>query len=338
LSNIKNILNLFYSIIIPVYNRPQEIRELLESLLNQTYNKMFEVIIIEGGSINKSDKVIKEYQSKLTIQYLYKANSGPGQSRNEGMKITKGNYFIILDSDVILTKNYLLEIDKTLQDSYTDAFTAPDKAHNSFTNIQKAINYAMTSFLTTGGLRTNKGSQKFQLRSFNMGLSKKAFEKSNGFSQQNFGEDIDLSLRIDRLGLTKQFIPNAFVYHKRRTDWRRFYEQTFNFGAARPILNLQHKNSSKLTYWLPSFFIVTAFLALVACNFSFFYFAYLFLFYFSLTFIDSLFKNKNSLVAFLSIIATIVQFSGYGFGFLQSQFRLNVLKKTAKETFPKMFS
>jgi len=331
-------MNVTFSIIIPVYNRPNEIKELLESLLQQTYLDSYEIIIVEDGSSNKSEKVIGEFKSKLDIFYLFKENSGPGQSRNEGMKIAKGNYFIILDSDVILPNNYLLEIDKALKSNYTDAFAAPDKAHHSFTNIQKAINYAMTSFLTTGGLRNNKGSQHFQLRSFNMGLSKKTFEITTGFSRQNFGEDIDLSSRIDKLGLSKQFISKAFVYHKRRVNFKRFYKQTNNFGKARPILNKQHKNSAKSTYWFPSLFVVGFIFSFIGSVFSFPYFSYLWFFYFVLIFIDSFIKNKNIAVAFLSLVATFVQFFGYGIGFIKSQFRLTILQKSNKETFPKMFS
>ncbi len=331
-------MKLSYSIIIPVYNRPNEIKELLDSLLAQTYTKPFEIVIVEDGSTEKCDSIIKEYTSKLDITYLYKENSGPGQSRNEGMHSAKENYFIILDSDIILPANYLKEIDVALKNNFTDAFTAPDKAHVSFTNIQKAINYAMTSFLTTGGLRNNKGTINFQLRSFNMGLSKEVFEITKGFAKQNYGEDIDLSFRIEKLGLTKQFIPKAFVYHKRRADFKQFYKQTFNFGASRPILNKTHKNTAKLTYWFPLVFSIGFISSIIFWSVGFLSIVCVFLCYFVLLLIDSLLKNKNIAVAFLSILAAIVQFFGYGLGFLRSQFRLHILKKSIEETFPKMFS
>jgi glycosyltransferase involved in cell wall biosynthesis len=330
-------LNLSYSIIIPVYNRPQEIRELLKSLSIQIYSNSFEIIIIDDGSTIKSNEVIKEFQAQLDIVYHYKTNSGPGQSRNKGMEIAKGNYFIILDSDVILPKNYLSIIDKALNKNYTDAFGAPDKAHDSFTAIQKSINYVMTAFLTTGGLRTNKGRQVFQLRSFNMGLSKKAFQKLKGFSKQYFGEDIDVTFRFNALDLKKQFIAEAFVYHKRRTNWNQFYKQTFNFGAARPILNKQHKNTSKITYWFPSVFIIGLLCATFLMGFDCHLLIYLYLIYLISVFGHSLILNKNIKVAFLTIVAVIVQFFGYGLGFMRSIFRLKVQGKTIKEAFPKMF-
>lgn len=332
-------MNLDYSIIIPVYNRPQEIEELLYSLINQTYKKRFEIVIIEDGSSNKCDLIIEKFKDKLDITYLFKENSGAGQSRNKGMKITKGNYFIILDSDVILPKNYLVAIDKALNFKFTDAFGGQDKAHKSFSAIQKAINFAMTSFITTGGLRNNKGTNnKFQLRSFNMGISKKAFLKTNGFSNQNYGEDIDLSFKLWNAGFESQFLPNAFVYHKRRSNFKQFYNQTFNFGSARPILNRQHKKSGKLTYWFPSLFVLGLFVAVLFSVFGFHYFSYFYLCYFILILITSLLFIKSIKGCFLSVIATIVQFFGYGFGFMRSQFRLRILRKNIKETFPKMFN
>ncbi len=331
-------MQLFYSFIIPVYNRPNEIKELLQSFLKQTYLKNYEIIIVEDGSTDKCDSIVKQFLRDLNISYIYKENSGAGQSRNYGMSKAKGNYFIILDSDVILPNQYFEVVNYTLQQNFTDAFAAADKAHHSFTNIQKAIDFAMTSFLTTGGLRTNKGVQVFQLRSFNMGLSKYAFDKTKGFSKQHFGEDIDLSFRLDKLKLTKQFISKAYVFHKRRTDWRKFYKQTFCFGAARPILNLQHKKTAKITYWFPSVFIIGFIISIIALLFGFPMLYFLVILYFLLIFLDALFITKNVTVAFYAIQATFIQFLGYGFGFLRSQFRLRILNKSKKETFPNMFT
>lgn len=327
-----------FSIIIPVYNRPQEMDELLNSLLFQEFEKSFEIVIVEDGSTDTCKEIVKVYQERLDITYLYQENSGPGQARNFGMQKAKGNYFIILDSDVILPKKYLETVSNSLNKNFTEVFAAPDKTHHSFTDTQKAINYAMTSFLTTGGLRNNKGIQKFQLRSFNMGMSKNAFNLSKGFTKQNYGEDIDLSFRIDKLSLSKQFIPKAFVYHKRRTNWFRFYKQTFNFGSARPILNKMHKNSFKLTYWFPSVFIIGLFLSITGLFVGCFLLYIFYTLYFLLIFMHSLIENKNVKVALFSVQATFIQFLGYGFGFIKSQFRLNILQKTEQETFPKMFS
>lgn len=276
--------------------------------------------------------------NKLNIHYLFKENSGPGQSRNKGMELAKGNYYIILDSDVLLPKEYLEQIDIALQKKYTDAFGSSDTAHKSFSLIQKAINYSMTAFLTTGGLRNNGNSDKFQLRSFNMGISKKAFLKTKGFSPQNYGEDIDLTYKLWNHKFKTQFIPNAYVYHKRRTDLKQFYKQTFNFGSARPILNKQHLKSAKLTYWFPSIFTIGFLVAVLFLFFNSYILYYLYNLYFCILFFDAVLKNKNVQVGLVSVITTIIQFFGYGIGFLKSQFRLQILNKTIKETFPKMFS
>ena len=331
-------MNLNFSIIIPVYNRPQEIDELLNSLLFQNYKNDFEIVIVEDGSTVKCDNIVKVYQELLDIKYIYKENSGPGQSRNYGMKIASGNYFIILDSDVMLPKDYLSILATTLQNNYTELFAAPDKSHHSFSEIQRAINYAMTSFLTTGGLRNNKGKIKFQLRSFNMGMSKNAFELTKGFAKQNYGEDIDLSYRVDQLGLSKQFINKAFVYHKRRTDLFQFYKQINNFGKARPILNKTYQNTAKLTYWFPTVFIIGLFVSILGLFIGYPILYILYTLYFLLIFLHALFVNKNVKVALFAVQAAFIQFLGYGLGFIKSQFKLHILQKTKEETFPKMFS
>jgi len=327
---------LSFSFIIPVYNRPQEVEALLKSITLQDYKSNFEVVIVEDGSSLKADKVVKKFQKKLNLKYFYKDNSGPGLSRNFGMQQATGNYYIILDSDVILPSFYISAVAETLKNNYTDAFGGADAAHPSFTDIQKAINYSMTSVLTTGGLRGHKNNTNFQPRSFNMGLSKKAFLKTNGFTAQRIGEDIDLSFRLKQKGFKTQFIENAFVYHKRRANFEQFFNQTYSFGKARPILNKQHKNTAKLTYWFPSIFIIGFVLSIFIFPF-FQILTALYLLYFLLIFMHSLIINKNILVAFLSIYTTLIQMFGYGLGFLQSQFNLNILGKSPQETFPKMF-
>ena len=332
-------MDLHYSIIIPVYNRPQEVDELLEGLTKQAYKLDFEVIIIEDGSTETSEEVIDKFKNALDLKYYFKENSGPGDSRNFGMQKALGNYFIILDSDCILPENYLQEVDLALQKNYTDAYGGADAAHASFTNQQKAINYSMTSVLTTGGIRgSEKVRNKFQLRSFNMGISKKAFFKTKGFSKQHFGEDIDLTFKLWNKGFETQFISKAFVYHKRRSTWKQFFNQTFNFGAARPILNKMHPKTAKLTFWFPSLFIIGLLLLVLGILFNCKILVLFYSIYFILIFIDSLIKNRSFVVALLSIFATLVQFFGYGLGFLRSVFRLNILNKTKEVTFPKMFT
>ena len=314
-------MKLNFSIIIPVYNRPKEIDELLESLTKQDFSEDFEVLVIEDGSTEKSDEIVERYTSNLNLKYFFKENSGAGASRNFGMQKASGNYFIILDSDVIVPNQYLLEVKKALENNFTDAFGGPDAAHKNFTILQKAINYSMTSVLTTGGIRGKKQAVgKFQPRSFNLGLSKKAFEKTQGFSQMKNGEDIDLTFRLWENGFETQLIEEAFVYHKRRSSIKQFFKQTYGFGTARPILNKKYPETAKITYWLPSLFIVGLDISIILAIFGFNQLLYFYGFYFLLIFIDSLFQNKNLYVAFLSMITSLTQFLGYGLGFLDSNF------------------
>lgn len=314
-------MQLSFSIIIPVYNRPEEIDELLQSILNQIFTDDFEVLIIEDGSTEKSEEIINNYKTQLNLKYFFKKNSGAGASRNFGMQNATGNYFIILDSDVILPKRYLSEVKKALSENFTDAFGGPDKAHKSFTVLQKAINYSMTSVLTTGGIRGNKKSvEQFQPRSFNLGMSKVAFEKTQGFSKMKNGEDIDLTFRLWENGFETQLIEQAFVYHKRRSTIQQFFKQTFGFGTARPILNKKYPETAKPTYWFPSLFITGLGISIILAIFGYNQLLYFYGFYFLLIFMDSLFQNKNIYVAFLSMITTLTQFLGYGLGFLESKF------------------
>lgn len=314
-------LNLTYSIIIPVFNRPQEIDELLDSLTKQTYPKDFEVLIIEDGSTLKSEDIVSKYADRLNIKYHFKENSGAGASRNFGMELATGNYFIILDSDCIIPPHYLEAVDFTLDENYTDSFGGADAAHDSFTNLQKAINYSMTSFLTTGGIRGSKKSvDKFQPRSFNFGLSKNAFRVTNGFSTMKIGEDIDLTFRLWENNFHTQFIEKAFVYHKRRTSLKQFFRQTFQFGNTRPFLNRKYPDTAKITYWFPTLFMLFLLASLLFIGFKLP--AGLFAIYFAALFLDSFIKNKKISVAALSIVTTLIQFTGYGLGFLRGLFGL----------------
>ena len=236
------------------------------------------------------------------------------------MERAVGTYFIILDSDVLLPQNYLEEVEKALQINFTDAYGGADAAHESFTAMQKAINYSMTSVLTTGGIRGKKQSvEKFQPRSFNMGISKEAFEKTNGYSEMNYGEDIDLTFRLWENDYKTQFIEKAFVYHKRRSTLSDFFNQTFNFGTARPISNRKYPTTSKLTYWFPSLFIIGFDISIVFALFGYDLFIKVYFIYFLLLLIDSFFRNGLK-VALLSVITSFTQFLGYGLGFMKSMF------------------
>lgn len=327
-----------FSIIIPVYNRPEETNELLESLAVSTYKKPFEIVIIEDGSAKTSKEVVDTFANKLNISYYSKENSGPGDSRNFGMQKAKGDYFIIFDSDCIIPENYLDNVEKKLKTNYVDCFGGPDNALKSFSNIQKAINFAMTSFLTTGGIRGGSEKvDKFQPRSFNMGISKNAFEASKGFGNIHPGEDPDLSIRLWKLGFETRLFSDCFVYHKRRIDWEKFSLQVSKFGKARPILNSWYPEYNKITYWFPAFFVIGFFMSIIALLMLEDIPLKIYFFYFVIIFLVSSFQNKNIIVGYYSMIAVWKQFFGYGFGFLKSFFKINILKKKPELAFPELF-
>ena len=327
-----------FSIIIPVYNRPKEINELLESLKNSNFSDDFEVVIVEDGSDITSEKIIEIYKDALNISYYFKDNSGPGDSRNYGMRKAKGNYFLIFDSDCLIPENYLTIVKTQLLNDFTDCFGGPDAAHYSFTSIQKAINFGMTSFWTTGGIRGAKRQvNKFEPRSFNMGISKVAFEATGGFGKIHPGEDPDLSIRLNNLGYKTSLFNEAFVYHKRRISWYKFFIQVNKFGKVRPILNLWHPQTSKLTYYFPSIFSIGLIFALTFGVNSFYWVLYLYLIYFLLLFFSALIKTQNFMIAILALWATIIQFFGYGLGFLVSSYYIHILRITPEKAFPNLF-
>ncbi len=317
-------LDIYFSIIIPVYNRPDEVDALLESLTQQSFSGDFEVVIVEDGSTVPCETTVKKHQNNLQIQYFKKPNSGAGLSRNFGMQKASGNYFVILDSDVLLPAQYLQVVHERLSKNYTDAYGGPDAAHKDFNPLQKAINYSMTSFLTTGGLRGGKEQfGKFQLRSFNMGISRKAFQKTGGFSKRKTGEDIALSFELWKAGFSTQLIQEAYVYHKRRTNITDFFVQTYRFGKERPKLNREFHHSGKLTFWFPSLFVLGSIFAGLLLFFSQVIPALLLAFYLCAILLDAAIKNRSLRVGFLSILTTITQFYAYGTGFLISVFSKN---------------
>lgn len=327
-----------FSFVIPVYNRPDEIEELLESLTKQTYTKAFEIIIVEDGSTIPCEHIVDKYRSRLNLTYYLKYNSGPGDSRNFGMQYAKNDYFIILDSDCILPPQYLSEVEKSLSEKYVDCFGGPDNMLPSFTAIQKAINFTMTSVLTTGGIRGGSEKiEKFQPRSFNMGISRKAFEASKGFSNIHPGEDPDLSIRLWKLGFETKLISSAFVYHKRRIDWEKFYIQVNKFGKARPILNQWYPEYAKPTFFLPALFVIGFFAGIIELILASDWILKLYFLYTVIILITSSIQNKNIKVGFYSVIAVWRQFFGYGLGFIESFFKINILKKKPQVAFPELF-
>ena len=348
-----------YSFIIPVYNRPDEVDELLDSLTRQTLSD-FEVVVVEDGSAIPCREVVSKYAGRLTVHYYNKENSGPGQTRNYGVERAKGEYMLILDSDCILPEDYLEEVEAELRAKKADAFGGPDRAHRSFTDVQKAINYAMTSFFTTGGIRGGKKKlDKFYPRSFNMGIRKDVYQALGGFSKMRFGEDIDFSIRIFKAGYACRLFPEAWVWHKRRTDLKKFFKQVHNSGIARINLYKKYPESLKLVHMLPAVFTLGVFvlmlllllgiglgvsiqtgmlqvelpLGVILCSLA----VLPLLCYALLIVVDSCLKNRSVKVALLSVPASFIQLIGYGSGFIRAWWKRCVCSKREFSAFEKNF-
>ncbi len=341
-----------YSIIVPVYNRPDEVDELLESLSNQT-QKDFEVIIVEDGSVKPCKDVCDKYANILALHYYAKENSGPGQSRNYGAERANGEWLIVLDSDVVLPEGYLAAIDEEIKNEELAAFGGPDAAHESFTPVQKAISYSMTSFFTTGGIRGGKAKlDKFYPRSYNMGIRRDVYLQLGGFSKMRFGEDIDFSYRIVEAGYKPRLFPEAWVWHKRRTDFKKFFRQVYNSGIARINLEKRHPGTMKLVHLLPTVFAVGV-IALILISAvgralmhyvdsdQFYWMCFApwipIILYSVIICIDSSIKNRSLWVGILSIPAAFVQLMGYGFGFIESWWKRCVKGQDEFQAFERTF-
>lgn len=334
-----------YSIIVPVFNRQDEVDELLESLVNQE-EKDFEVIIVEDGSQIPCEDVCRKYADQLTLRYFMKPNSGPGQSRNYGAERAEGEYLLILDSDVVLPNGYLKAVNDELDREPADAFGGPDRAHDSFTDTQKAISYSMTSFFTTGGIRGGKKKlDKFYPRSFNMGIRRDVYMELGGFSKMRFGEDIDFSIRIFKAGKRCRLFPEAWVWHKRRTDFRKFWRQVYNSGIARVNLYKKYPESLKLVHLLPMVFtlgvallLVISLVGLVLANWWLAATPLLLLFaYYYLNVCYSWYYFHNFKANILSGIAAYVQLTGYGCGFIEAWWKRCVRKQDEFTAYEKNF-
>lgn len=314
-----------YSVIVPVYNRPSEVQELLSTLVNQTFRD-FEVIIVEDGSTLKSDSVVAEYQSKLSIAYFIKENEGQGFARNYGFARAKGDYFIVFDSDCLIPSDYFQVVDRYLSSHTVDAFGGPDAAHPSFTVVQKAINQTMTSFFTTGGIRGGASHVgKYHPRSFNMGFSRKVYEKTKGYIIPFMGEDMEFSTRLLKEGFQSVLIPEAYVFHKRRTSPTKFFKQLMYFGRARINLSRFHVGQVGLVHLFPLAFTLGL---LVSFCLPVFFFDSLgftgligYLFYLSIVFSESLMVNKSLTVAALTPVMTLLQMTGYATGLVYEGIR-----------------
>lgn len=313
-----------YSVVVPVYNRPDEVRELLESLTRQS-RKDFEIIIVEDGSTVSSEGVVKDFAGRLTINYYQKKNGGPGPARNFGFAKCQGEYFVIFDSDCIIPDDYFEIVDASLQQHRWDAWGGPDRPHKDFTILQQAMGYTMSSILTTGGIRGGKKRMGwFQPRSYNMGLSRRAFETTGGFRFDRFAEDIELSIRMRDAGLKVGLIADAFVYHKRRTTFGQFFRQVANFGKGRAMIGRVYPSEVKLTHWFPTVFLLSiatwCLTPLVSHN-LFLTGAVFFGAYLMMIFTDALRVNKNFAVALLSVPSALLQLTGYGYGFLRERLK-----------------
>ena len=326
-----------YSLIIPVYNRREEIDELLESLVSQSHDS-FEIIVVEDGSSKRSDDIVDKYSSKLNIQYFYKENSGPGASRNFGMSKARGEWFIIFDSDCLIPNHYLTAVNKYLAENSVDTYGGPDKAHESFSNTQKAIDWAMTSYVTTGGIRgSDKSLDDYQPRSFNMGIKREVFERVGGFGTIWPGEDPDLSFRIKNAGYSIGFIKDAYVYHKRRIDFKKFGQQVYKFGVVRNILSKWHQGTGKLVYAFPTLFLLGSIMCLILSITTAWYFAIPIILIAIVMFLEALVTRKSFIVALLAVPAAFIQLGGYGFGYLNSFIKIRILGQDEKKVFTSFF-
>ena len=326
------------SIVIAIFNRKDELFELLNSLSFQT-DKAFEVIIVDDGSLIPLLPTVELFQDRLDIQFFRKDNSGPGLTRNYGAKRAKNDWLVFVDSDVIVEKDYIENIKKDILEIPCDAFGGADKAHKGFNLMQKAISYSMTSVFTTGGIRGSKSAiTKFQPRSFNMGVKKSVFNEVGGFSEMRIGEDPDLSMTLWEKGYTTAFFDNIAVYHKRRVDFGKFSKQVYQFGCARPILNQRHPNYVKISFAFPSLFLIGYILGFIE------YFVLgrgfilsMYGLYTFLVFFHAMYKTRNISIAGMAVISTYIQMFSYGYGFLKSWILLNIFRMKPEEAFPHHF-
>lgn len=315
-----------YSVIIPVYNRIDEVDDLLKSLSQQTFTD-FEVIIVEDGSSQPCDDAVKRYADSVDVKYYFKSNEGRSIARNYGMERASGEYFIFFDSDCVIPQGYFRHLDDALKERPLDCFGGPDAAHDSFTPTQKAINHSMTSFLTTGGIRGGKISlEKFTPRTFNMGYSRKVYERVGGFREM-FSEDIDMSTRIRNAGFSIGLIHSAPVYHKRRVDFRKFMRQVYVFGMSRITLYLLYPDSLKLVHWLPAVAVTGAIALILLGIFVSPWFLLPLALYLLAIWVAALVSTHSVKIATLAVPASIIQLGGYGCGFLKAYITKILLRR-----------
>lgn len=319
----------YFSIIVPVYNRPDEIAELLESVDKQTFRD-FELILVEDGSTRKSDTLVEAYKDKFPITYIDRENQGPSLARNTGMESANGEYFLFVDSDCILPHQWMEMIIQELKTRPVDCFGGPDRAAGSFNDVQKAISFSMTSFLTTGGIRGGlRHVDKFYPRSYNMGISRKLYREMGGFpvTRMHPGEDMVFSIELMKRGYKTALFNSAYVYHKRRTTLKQYLKQVYCFGYTRYIISRVYPETRKFFYWFPSIFLFgTLFLLFTGALLHLFFLIPLAILFF-LIFTVSANANKSTNVGLLSVITSIIQLAGYGWGFASSLVNVEVLAR-----------
>lgn len=331
--------DLKFSIIIPVYNRPEEMKELLDSLSNQTY-KDFELVVVEDGSSIKSDFLCKEYSSKINISYFYKENAGPSIARNYGISKAKGNYFLFFDSDCIIPNNYMETIHNELKSNFTDCYGGPDGAMSNFSNFQKAISYSMTSFFTTGGIRGGKKQlDKFHPRSFNLGFSKAVYDNTGGFpiTKMHPGEDMVFAIEVIKRGFETRLISSTHVFHKRRISFKKFYKQVFGFGKTRYLISCHYPETFKIFFLLPTVFTIGLILLIFLGGLYSPIFLLPIATYALLILCDSAIKTKSIKVSLLAVASSFIQLCGYGLGFIITLCKHRIFGKDEFGVFEKGF-
>lgn len=306
-----------YSIIIPVYNRPDETEDLLASLAAQTCRN-FEVVVVEDGSTVPCREVIEKYAQTIPVKYFFKPNEGRSIARNYGMEHAEGDCFIFFDSDCVIPADYFEKLERMSAEEPFDCFGGPDAADASFTPVQKAINHAMTSFLTTGGIRGGKVRlEKFAPRTFNMGFTREVYDKVGGFREM-FSEDIDMSTRIRLAGFSIGLYPELPVYHKRRVDFRKFLRQVYVFGMSRITLKLLYPDSLKAVHLLPALFVIGVVAMVLLAIFCSPWWLLPLGIYLLAIFVAALWATRSPRIALLAVPASMIQLGGYGCGFIKA--------------------
>ncbi len=304
------------SIIVPVYNRPDEVADLIASL-NLQSDKNFELVLVEDGSTVPCSEQAGQAAPDISIQYHYRDNEGRSPARNYGMEVARGEYFVFVDSDCILPPDYVERLREQLSEHYSDCFGGPDDAHQSFTDLQKAINFSMTAFLTTGGIRGGKvRMERFVPRTFNMGFSRQVAAKVGGFREM-FSEDIDMSTRIRQSGFSIELFRTVKVYHKRRVSIRKFWRQVHVFGMSRITLQLLYPGSMKAVHTLPALFVTGTTGLLVGGVFL----PWLLIpigVYLTALFVSAWTSLRRLKLALMAVGTSMVQIFGYGTGFIRA--------------------